>query len=81
MCAISQGFSVPYQFLFWERVELHAVLRTEIMRKGTCLDSSQWLPSMTLFSVSNLVCMTIHFVAIDGISSFVMASSHFTKDI
>ena len=25
-----------------ERAELHAVLRTEIMRKGTCLDSLQW---------------------------------------
>ena len=31
-----------------ERAELHAVLRTVIMRKGTCLDSFQWLPSMTL---------------------------------
>ena len=41
LCAISQGFSVPYQFLFQERVELHAVLRTEIMGKGTCLDSFQ----------------------------------------
>ena len=30
-----------------ERVELHAVLRTEIMGKGTCLDSLQWLPSVT----------------------------------
>ena len=33
-----------------ERAELHAVLRTEIMRKGTCLDSFQWLPSVTPFS-------------------------------
>ena len=41
LCAISQGFSVPYQFLFQERVEPHAVLRTEIMGKGTCLDSFQ----------------------------------------
>ena len=59
LCAISQGFSVPYQFLFQEQVELDAVLRTEIMGKGTCLDSSQWLPSMTLFSVSNLVCIRL----------------------
>ena len=57
--SISQGFSVPYQFLFQEQVELDAVLRTEIMGKGTCLDSSQWLPSMTLFSVSNLVCIRL----------------------
>ena len=28
--SISQGFSVPYQFLFRKRVELHAVLRTEV---------------------------------------------------
>ena len=41
LCASSQGFSVPYQFLFEEWVELHAVLRTEIMGKGTCLDSFQ----------------------------------------
>ena len=33
-----------------ERAELHAVLRTEIMREGTCLDSFQWLPSVTPFS-------------------------------
>ena len=39
LCATSQGFSVPYQLLFREWVELHAVLRTEIMGKGTCLDS------------------------------------------
>ena len=41
LCATSQGFSVPYQFLFREWVELHAVLRTELMGKGTCLDSFQ----------------------------------------
>ena len=29
-----------------ERAELHAVLRTEIMGKSTCLDSLQWLPSV-----------------------------------
>ena len=33
-----------------EWAELHAVLRTEIMREGTCLDSFQWLPSVTPFS-------------------------------
>ena len=32
-----------------ERAELHAVLRTEITRKGTCLDSLQWLPSVTFY--------------------------------
>ena len=32
-----------------ERAELHPVLRTEIMRKGTCLDSFQWLPSVTFY--------------------------------
>ena len=33
-----------------EWAELHALLRTEIMREGTCLDSFQWLPSVTPFS-------------------------------
>ena len=32
-----------------ERAELHAVLRTEIMRNGICLDSFQWLPSVTFY--------------------------------
>ena len=32
-----------------EGAELHAVLRTEVMRKGTCLDSFQWLPSVTFY--------------------------------
>ena len=32
-----------------ERAELHAVLRTESRRKGTCLDSFQWLPSVTFY--------------------------------
>ena len=32
-----------------ERAEWHAVLRTEIMREGTCLDSFQWLPSGTFY--------------------------------
>ena len=36
-----------------EWAELRAVFRTEIMRKGTCLDSFQWLPSVTLLK-SNL---------------------------
>ena len=29
--SISQGFFVPYQFLSIERVELYAVLRTEVI--------------------------------------------------
>lgn len=41
LCAISQGFSVPYQFLLGERVKLHTVLITEITGRGTCLDSFQ----------------------------------------
>ena len=32
-----------------ERAELHTVLRTEITEKNTCLDSLQWLPSVTLY--------------------------------
>ena len=35
-----------------EWAELRAVFRTEIMRKDTCLDSFQWLPSVTPFSES-----------------------------
>ena len=31
-----------------EQAELHAVLRTEIMREGTCLDCLQCIPSVTL---------------------------------
>ena len=31
-----------------EGAELHTVLKTEIMREGTCLDSFQWPPSVTL---------------------------------
>ena len=41
LCAISEGLyslSVPGK---QERAKLHTVLRTEIMRKGTCLDSFQ----------------------------------------
>ena len=32
-----------------ERAELHAVLRTEIVRKSTCLDPLQLLPSVTFY--------------------------------
>ena len=32
-----------------EQGELHTILRTEIMRKGTYLDSFQWLPSVTFY--------------------------------
>ena len=32
-----------------EWAELHVVLRTEIMGKGTCLGSLQWLSSVTLY--------------------------------
>ena len=32
-----------------EQAELHAVLRTEIMGKSTCLDSLQWLSSVTFY--------------------------------
>ena len=39
LCAVSHKFSVPYQFLFWEQVKLHAALGTEIMKNGMCLDS------------------------------------------
>ena len=42
--SISQGFSLPYQFLLGERVELHTVLITEITGRGTCLDSFQLTP-------------------------------------
>ena len=41
LCAISQGFSISHQLL-QERAELHPVLGTEILRKGTCL-----VPSVT----------------------------------
>ena len=32
-----------------EWAELHTVLRTEVMRKSICLDSLQWLPSVTFY--------------------------------
>ena len=32
-----------------EQAEPHSVLRTEIMGKGTCLDSLQWLSSVTFY--------------------------------
>ena len=49
LCAVSQGLcslSAPGK---QERAELHAVLRTKIMGKSTCLDSLQWLSSVTLY--------------------------------
>ena len=54
MCCFSRALyslSVPGK---QEPAELRAVLRTEIMRKSTCLDSFQWLPSVT-FSVMPLL--------------------------
>ena len=39
-----------------EWVELHAVLRIEIMGKGTCLDSFQWLSSVTLYVLDYPFC-------------------------
>ena len=42
-----------------EWVEQHAVLRTEILGKGICLDSFQHFPSMTLFCISDLVCIRL----------------------
>ena len=32
-----------------EWAELHAVVKTEVLRKGICLDSFQWLPSVTFY--------------------------------
>ena len=49
LCAFSQGLSVPYQFLQNSNAELHWVLRAETMGKSTCLDSLQWLPSVTFY--------------------------------
>ena len=49
MCCFSRTFyalSVPGK---QEWAELHAVLRTEIMGKSTCLDSLQWLFSVTFY--------------------------------
>ena len=49
MCHFSRtlcSLSVPE---IQEQVELHAVLRTEIMGKNTCLDSLQWLSSVTFY--------------------------------
>ena len=39
-----------------EQVELHTVLRTEIMGKGSCLDSFQWLSSATLYVLDYPFC-------------------------
>ena len=49
LCAVSQGlcfFAVPGK---QERAELQTVIRTEIMEKGTCLDSLPRLSSVTLY--------------------------------
>ena len=74
MCHFSRtlySLSVPGK---QERADLHAVLRTEIMRKGTCLDSFQWLPSVTpssdllfkgsLFSYASLTQDMEYFLAL-----------------
>ena len=51
--SISQGFSFPYQFLFGERVKLHAVLRTEVIGWDI-----QWLfsASATLYVLDYPYC-------------------------
>ena len=49
VCCFSRtlySLSVPGKH---KRAELHAALRTEIMRRGACLDSFQWLPSVTFY--------------------------------
>ena len=46
--------SVPYQFLFWEWVKQHAVPGTEVI--GWDMYES---PSVTLFSISDLVCIRL----------------------
>ena len=62
LCAISQGFSVPYQFLFWEWVELRAVLRTEKRERVPAWipfsNSLQWLfsASATLYVLDYSFC-------------------------
>ena len=55
-----------------EWAELHAVLSTKIMTKGTCLGSLQWLPSVTFFS-DLVLKKTLHFVTTGEISFFLMA--------
>ena len=49
LCSVSQGLcslSVPGK---QEGAELHTVLRSEITGKNTCLDSLQWLSSVTFY--------------------------------
>ena len=49
VCCFSRtlySLSVPGKH---ERAELRAALRTEIMRRGACLDSFQWLPSVNFY--------------------------------
>ena len=56
LCTISQGLcslSVPGK---QERAELQAALRTEIMGKSICLDSLQWLSSVTLYLKDYTFC-------------------------
>ena len=59
-----------------EWAELHTVLSTKIMTKGTCLGSLQWLPSVTLFS-DLVLKKTIRFVTTGEISFFLMAEQSF----
>ena len=50
-----------------EWAELHAVLRTEIMGKDTCLDSLQWLSSVTLYLKDYPFCCNCwNFVLLNG---------------
>ena len=51
--SISQGFSVPYQFLFRERVKLHTVLRPEVIGRDML-----WLfsASVTLYVLDYPYC-------------------------
>ena len=53
---VCQDSLVSYQFLFWEWVELHTVLMTEITRKSTCFNSLQGLPSATLYLIDYPFC-------------------------
>ena len=50
LCASSQGLCSLSVTGIQEWAELHAVLRSEMMGKGTTLDSLQWLPLVSLFS-------------------------------
>ena len=56
MCHFSRilcSLSVPG---IQEEAELHTVLMTEITGKSTCLDSLQWLPSVTLYLIDYPFC-------------------------